>query len=110
MGGEVKHSYTIGHHTIIELKKMVNGKSHMCDLPFTNNDRYQWDRLKLSPKEYYQYLQTESYPLLVYETNIKNSTEAVPQPHLQAYRLGFQEGGALDVYEKAVRSALHLAN
>ena len=35
-------------------------------MDYYNNDRYQWDLLKLSPKEYYQYLQTGIYPLLVY--------------------------------------------
>ena len=35
-------------------------------MDYYNNDRYQWDLLKLSPKEYYQYLQTGIYPLPVY--------------------------------------------
>jgi len=37
-----------------------------------NNDRYQWDLLKLSPKEYYQYLQTGTYPLPVYDPKNKH--------------------------------------
>ena len=40
-------------------------------MDYYNNDRYQWDLLKLSPKEYYQYLQTGIYPLPVYDPNIK---------------------------------------
>ena len=36
-------------------------------MDYYNNDRYQWDLLKLSPKEYYQYLQTGIYPLPVYD-------------------------------------------
>ena len=36
-------------------------------MDYYNNDRYQWDLLKLSPKEYYQYLQTGVYPLPVYD-------------------------------------------
>jgi transposase InsO family protein len=36
-------------------------------IDYYNNDRYQWDLLKLSPKEYYQYLQTGVYPLPVYD-------------------------------------------
>ena len=36
-------------------------------IDYYNNDRYQWDLLKLSPKEYYQYLQTGTYPLPVYD-------------------------------------------
>jgi len=35
-------------------------------MDYYNNDRYQWDLLKLSPREYYQYLQTGIYPLPVY--------------------------------------------
>ena len=36
-------------------------------IDYYNNDRYQWDLLKLSPREYYQYLQTGVYPLPVYD-------------------------------------------
>ena len=32
-------------------------------MDYYNNDRYQWDLLKLSPKEYYKYTQTGIYPL-----------------------------------------------
>jgi transposase InsO family protein len=35
-------------------------------LDYYNNDRYQWDLLKLSPREYYSYLQTGVYPLPKY--------------------------------------------
>ena len=40
-------------------------------MDYYNNDRYQWDLLKLSPKEYYQYLQTGVYPLPVYKPKPK---------------------------------------
>ena len=40
-------------------------------IDYYNNDRYQWDLLKLSPKEYYTYLLTGVYPLPVYGS--KNS-------------------------------------
>ncbi len=40
-------------------------------MDYYNNDRYQWDLLKLSPKEYYQYLQTGIYPLPVYDPKTK---------------------------------------
>ena len=30
---------------------------------YYNNDRYQWDLAKLSPKEYYAYLKSGKYPL-----------------------------------------------
>ena len=33
-------------------------------MDYYNNDRYQWDLLKLSPREYYQYTQTGIYPLM----------------------------------------------
>ena len=36
-------------------------------IDYYNNDRYQWDLLKLSPREYYQYLQTGVYPLPIYD-------------------------------------------
>jgi len=32
---------------------------------YYNNDRYQWDLARLSPKEYYKYLVTEEYPLTI---------------------------------------------
>lgn len=35
-------------------------------MDYYNNDRYQWDLLKLSPKEYYFYLTTGVYPLPLY--------------------------------------------
>ena len=41
-------------------------------IDYYNNDRYQWDLLKLSPKEYYQYLQTGTYPLPVYDPKNKH--------------------------------------
>ena len=40
-------------------------------IDYYNNDRYQWDLLKLSPKEYYKYLQTGIYPLPVYDPKSK---------------------------------------
>jgi transposase InsO family protein len=36
---------------------------------YYNNDRYQWDLVKLSPKEYYKYLVTGSYPLEIPKAN-----------------------------------------
>ena len=41
-------------------------------IDYYNNDRYQWDLLKLSPKEYYQYLQTGTYPLPGYDPKNKH--------------------------------------
>lgn len=37
-------------------------------IDYYNNDRYQWDLLKLSPVEYYQYLKTGVYPLPLYSS------------------------------------------
>lgn len=39
-------------------------------MDYYNNDRYQWDLLKLSPREYYQYLVTGVYPLPLNAANI----------------------------------------
>ena len=37
-------------------------------IDYYNNDRYQWDLLKLSPKEYFAYRTTGVYPLEQYRT------------------------------------------
>ena len=36
-------------------------------MDYYTNDRGQWDLMKLTPKEYYNYLQTGIYPLPVYK-------------------------------------------
>ena len=50
-----------------EISKCENFKSvkEVVDdwMDYYNNDRYQWDLLKLSPKEYYKYTKTGIYPL-----------------------------------------------
>lgn len=38
---------------------------------YYNNDRYQWDLTKLSPVEYYEYLNTGKYPLTIPKTKGK---------------------------------------
>jgi len=38
---------------------------------FYNNDRYQWDLAKLSPREYYNYLISGEYPLVIPKPNGK---------------------------------------
>ena len=40
---------------------------------YYNEERYQWDLLKLSPKQYYEYLKTGYYPL----TGINKSTKVI---------------------------------
>ena len=37
-------------------------------MDYYNNDRYQWDLLKLSPREYYEYTKTGEYPLKRHES------------------------------------------
>ena len=41
-------------------------------MDYYNKDRYQWDLLKLSPDEYYEYLTTGIYPLPFYDPDSKN--------------------------------------
>lgn len=36
-------------------------------MDYYNNDRGQWELLKLAPREYYEYLKTGIYPLPVYQ-------------------------------------------
>jgi len=36
---------------------------------YYNNERYQWDLAKLSPAEYYKYLITGKYPLMIPKPN-----------------------------------------
>ena len=50
-------------------------------IDYYNNDRYQWDLLKLSPKEYYQYLKSGIYPLPVYNPDQRRiSRGSAPDP------------------------------
>ncbi len=49
-------------------------------IDYYNNDRGQWDLLKLAPSEYYRYLQTGKYPLPVY---VKPSSRgSAPDPEV----------------------------
>ncbi len=49
-------------------------------MDYYNNDRGQWDQLKLTPREYYEYLQTGIYPLPVYKRD--TSRGSVPGPEV----------------------------
>ena len=49
-------------------------------MDYYNNDRGQWDLLKLAPKEYYEYLQTGIYPLPVYQK--PSSRGSAPDPEV----------------------------
>lgn len=48
-------------------------------MDYYNNDRYQWELLKLSPVEYYRYTETGIYPLPVYEKQFRGSA---PNPEV----------------------------
>lgn len=47
-------------NTFDELKQEVDNY-----MDYYNNDRYQWDLAKLSPNQYYRYLETGEYPIKV---------------------------------------------
>ena len=44
--------------TFVELKREVDNY-----MDYYNNDRYQWDLAKLSPNQYFRYLETGEYPI-----------------------------------------------
>jgi len=46
--------------TFVELKSEVDNY-----MDYYNNDRYQWDLAKLSPNQYFRYLETGEYPIKV---------------------------------------------
>lgn len=60
------HKEVSGYTTFEEVEAKVDDW-----MDYYNNDRYQWDLLKLSPREYYQYLQSGIYPLPVHSPNKK---------------------------------------
>jgi putative transposase len=47
-------------HTFDEVKQEVDNY-----MDYYNNDRYQWDLAKLSPNQYFEYLETGEYPIKV---------------------------------------------
>ena len=49
-------------------------------MDYYNNDRGQWELLKLAPREYYEYLQTGDYPLPVYKN--ASSRGSAPDPEV----------------------------
>ena len=48
-------------------------------MDYYNNDRGQWDLLKLAPREYYEYLQTGVYPLPVYRNPASRGSAPDPE-------------------------------
>ena len=62
--------------TFIEVMKIVDDW-----MDYYNNDRYQWDLLKLSPAEYYTYLKTNVYPLKLGQSkNFRDGWGSAPDP------------------------------
>ena len=51
----------------ISMMKCFTDVKHKIDdwIDYYNNDRYQWELAKLSPKEYYTYETTGVYPINV---------------------------------------------
>lgn len=60
--------------TFEEVKRIVDDW-----MDYYNNDRYQWDLLKLSPAEYSTYLKTKVYPLKVGKSKNSGSAGALPR-------------------------------
>lgn len=44
---------------------------------YYNTERYQWDLARLSPVEYYQYLTTGIYPLIIPKAKVKQSIRGI---------------------------------
>ena len=51
-------------------------------MDYYNNDRYQWDLEKLSPREYYTYRQTGVYPLIIGVSKDPNRRGSAPDPEV----------------------------
>lgn len=51
-------------------------------MDYYNNDRYQWDLEKLSPREYYRYRQTGVYPLKTGISKNRNPRGSAPNPEV----------------------------
>ena len=51
-------------------------------MDYYNNDRYQWDLEKLSPREYYRYRQTGVYPLKPGISKDRNPRGSAPDPEV----------------------------
>ena len=51
-------------------------------MDYYNNDRYQWELEKLSPKEYYDYQMTGVNPIPVYESKASSRWGSAPNPEV----------------------------
>ena len=66
----------LGHHhgrfsSPAELIRTFLERAGSRAFDYYNNDRYQWKLMKLSPAEYFQYLQTGVYLLPIYDSSAK---------------------------------------
>ena len=61
-------------------KTFADVKARIDDwMDYYNNDRGQWDLLKLTPTEYYKYLQTGIYPLPVFSHESRRGSAPDPE-------------------------------
>ena len=72
---------------IAELVADCDSYEQVCALvddwmDYYNNDRYQWDLEKLSPREYYRYRQTGVYPLKPGVSKNQTSRGSAPDPEV----------------------------
>ena len=63
--------------TFAEVKAVVDDW-----MDYYNNDRYQWDLEKLSPREYYEYRRTGVYPLIIGVSKDPNRRGSAPDPEV----------------------------
>ena len=64
-------------HTFKEVRATVDDW-----MDYYNNDRYQWDLEKLSPREYYQYRLTGVYPLKTGASKNRSPRGSAPDPEV----------------------------
>ena len=67
-------------HKIANMTTYAQVKAQVDDyIDYYNNDCGQWDLLKLTPTEFYQYLQTGIYPLPVYKPDTSRGSAPDPE-------------------------------
>ena len=68
---------------VAECKTFEEVKAVVDDwMDYYNNDRYQWDLEKLSPREYYTYRQTGVYPLIIGVSKDPRHRGSAPDPEV----------------------------
>ena len=63
--------------TFAEVQKIVT-----TWMNYYNKERYQWDLMRLSPKEYYEYCKSGVYPLHIGESKDKKNRGSAPNPEV----------------------------